>query len=134
MGRNPLQNSNMHHVICDNISYASTARALFGASLALLLAACGTFGGKNEAPVCDGKQRRPANAHGSILPGAPSPAFVAPAADTSPGKPPEILTVQPPAADTPAPSLRGRDKGRGTSPRASLGASLFTPALVFASC
>lgn len=33
---------------------------------ALSLAACSTLS-QQQAPVCDGKQRRPANPHGSVL-------------------------------------------------------------------
>ena len=128
-----FKNNALRSRICDNISYTKTARALCWASLALLAASCGTFRDKDEAPVCDGKQRRPANVHGSILPGAPSPAFVAPPADTRPGQPPELITVQPPAANQKPASQRSR-KYRRASPTASLGPTPSASVPVFASC
>lgn len=40
------------------------------AGVALALGGCALFD-KDAAPVCDGKDRRPANAHGSVLSAAP---------------------------------------------------------------
>ena len=66
-------------------------------ALAASLAAT-TAHAADKPPVCNGKDRRPVNLYGSVLPGSPTPALVAPSPDTSPGKPPQIRTVPDPAA------------------------------------
>ena len=57
-----------------------TPRLLLFASLAAL-GAC-AHGGAADLPTCDGKDRRPANPHGSILAPASSPSTPAPGGST----------------------------------------------------
>lgn len=73
-------------------------------SAALLLAATGVTSAdaRDKPRVCNGKDRRPANPYGSILPGSPAPATVTAPPDMSPGKPPVINTVPSGAPPKPA--------------------------------
>jgi len=73
---------------------------------ALLLAASSTTSAvaRDKPRVCNGKDRRPANPHGSVLPGSPMPATVTAQPDTSPGKPPVMNTVPNGAPPKPAAS------------------------------
>lgn len=47
-------------------------RLLMLAAAGTLLTGCASLGG-DDAPVCDGRHRRPANPHGSTLVPAPAP-------------------------------------------------------------
>jgi type IV secretion system protein VirB7 len=55
-------------------------------ALATALAGCASAGGSN-APVCDGKHRRPANLHGSVLDPAATPASPAKASEPAAAAP-----------------------------------------------
>jgi len=59
---------------------------------------------RDKPRACNGKDRRPANPHGSVLPGSPLPATVTAQPDTSPGKPPVMNTVPNGAPPKPAAS------------------------------
>lgn len=59
---------------------------------------------RDKPRACNGKDRRPANPHGSVLPGSPVPATVTAHPDTSPGKPPVMNTVPSGAPPKPAAS------------------------------
>lgn len=54
--------------------------------MALALGGCASLG-KEKAPVCDGKHRRPANLYGSVLDPATPPAAQAPDATRPAAKP-----------------------------------------------
>lgn len=54
-------------------------RLLTLAAAATVLAGCASLG-RDDAPVCDGRHRRPANPHGSTLVPAPTPALSEPPA------------------------------------------------------
>lgn len=56
----------------------------------------------DKPKACNGKDRRPANPYGSVLPGSPVPATVSARPDTSPGKPPVLNTVPSGAPPKPA--------------------------------
>lgn len=75
-------------------------------SAALLFAAAGASSveGREKPRACNGKDRRPANIYGSVLPGSPVPATVTARPDASPGKPPVINTVPTGAPPKPAAS------------------------------
>jgi hypothetical protein len=55
--------------------------------------------GPKKLPVCDGKHLRDVNIYGSVLPGSPIPAVVAPPA------PPPVPQIAPPGAGTPPPPV-----------------------------
>lgn len=57
---------------------------------------------RDKPKACNGKDRRPANPYGSVLPGSPLPATVSARPDTSPGKPPVLNTVTSGAPPKPA--------------------------------
>ena len=71
-------------------------------ALTISLASSATAADKPRA--CNGKDRRPANIYGSVLPGSPVPATVTARPDASPGKPPVINTVPTGAPPKPAAS------------------------------
>jgi len=74
---------------------------------AVLLAASSVSGAavaRDKPRACNGKDRRPANPHGSVLPGSPVPATVTTRPDTSPGKPPVMNTMPSGAPPKPAAS------------------------------
>jgi len=57
-------------------------RLLMLAAAATVLAGCASLG-RDAAPVCDGRHRRPANPHGSTLVSVPAPAQPEPPAPAS---------------------------------------------------
>lgn len=77
-------------------------RALRQAALAsaLLPALANGASGPKKLPVCNGKHMREVNIYGSVLPGSPLPAIVAP-----PAPPPVPQIKQPVDAGTPPPPV-----------------------------
>jgi hypothetical protein len=73
--------------------------------VALPIAAQGASGPK-KLPVCDGKHLRDANVYGSVLPGSPIPAIVAP-----PAVPP-VPPIEKPRAGTPPPPVPSSPKDK----------------------
>lgn len=69
---------------------------------AMLAAASGPSIAADKPKACNGKDRRPANPYGSVLPGSPVPATVTAHPDTSPGKPAVLTTVPSGAPPKPA--------------------------------
>jgi hypothetical protein len=65
--------------------------------------------GPKKLPVCNGKHLRDVNIYGSVLPGSPIPAVVAPPA------PPPVPQIAPQPGGTPPPPVPAPDK---TSARA----------------
>ncbi|OGN43902.1 MAG: hypothetical protein A2623_07865 [Caulobacterales bacterium RIFCSPHIGHO2_01_FULL_70_19] len=61
-------------------------RLLTLATAAAILAGCASLG-RDDAPVCDGRHRRPANPHGSTLVPAAAPAQPEPPAPASESPP-----------------------------------------------
>lgn len=57
--------------------------------------------GPKKLPVCDGKHLRDVNIYGSVLPGSPIPAVVAPPA------PPPVPQIKSPVDGTPPPPVPG---------------------------
>lgn len=78
-----------------------TANAL---ALVLIVSMASPAAAADIPKACNGKDRRPANIYGSVLPGSPVPATVTARPDTSPGKPPVINTVPSGAPPKPAAS------------------------------
>lgn len=78
-----------------------TTRILQGVALLAAVAPMATFGasGPKKLPICNGKHLRDANLYGSVLPGSPVPAVVAPPA------PPPVPQVKPPADGSPPPPV-----------------------------
>lgn len=62
-----------------------TLPRLLAPAAAALLAGCASLGGDADAPICDGRDRRPANPHGSTLVAAPTPAVHPAPPAASPG-------------------------------------------------
>jgi len=78
---------------------------------ALFPALANAAAGPKKLPVCNGKHLREVNIYGSVLPGSPLPAIVAP-----PAPPPVPQIKQPIDAGTPPPPVPLPDK---TSARAT---------------
>ena len=94
-----------------------TTRHLPWLSLAILVVPVAAQGasGPKKLPVCNGKHLRDANVYGSVLPGSPIPATVAP-----PAPPPVPLidtprdgTPPPPVPSPPADKISAREKPVG---------------------
>lgn len=84
--------------------------------IALLPSLAQGASGPKKLPVCNGKHLREVNIYGSVLPGSPLPAIVAP-----PAPPPVPQIKQPVDADTPPPPVPAPLPEK-TSARASPGA------------
>lgn len=82
----------------------ASKHVVFCAAAILAAAASSTATAGDKPRACSGKDRRPANIYGSVLPGSPVPATVTARPDTSPGKPPVINTVPSGAPPKPAAS------------------------------
>jgi hypothetical protein len=74
------------------------------AAVLIATSAGSTATARDKPRACNGKDRRPANIYGSVLPGSPVPATVTARPDASPGKPPVINTVPNGAPPKPAAS------------------------------
>ncbi len=82
--------------------------------IALLPALASGASGPKKLPVCNGKHLRDANIYGSVLPGSPIPAVVAP-----PAPPPVPQIKQPIEGGTPPPPVPNPASEK-TSARADL--------------
>lgn len=75
---------------------------LICAATALAIGAPAAPQAAEKPRACNGKERRPANPYGSVLPGSPVPVTVTAHPDTSPGKPAVLTTVPSGAPPKPA--------------------------------
>lgn len=87
-------------------------RALRQAALASALLPAFAHGasGPKKLPVCNGKHLREVNIYGSVLPGSPLPAIVAP-----PAPPPVPQIKQPVDVGTPPPPVPEKTSARATA-------------------